>query len=66
MSAVISPPIPNHAAVTHPMQLLIIEDDSVMGKALNQGLTEAGIIAAGSRMVAKRWRSFKQRPTMSC
>jgi two-component system OmpR family response regulator len=24
------------------MQLLIIEDDSVMGKALNQGLTEAG------------------------
>jgi len=42
MSAVISPPIPNHAADTHPMQLLIIEDDSVMGKALNQGLTEAG------------------------
>lgn len=25
-----------------PMQLLIIEDDSVMGKALHQGLTEAG------------------------
>lgn len=42
MTALKSPPIPNHAADTLPMQLLIIEDDSVMGKALNQGLTEAG------------------------
>jgi two-component system, OmpR family, response regulator len=42
MTAVLSPPIPNHLADQVPMQLLIIEDDSVMGKALNQGLSEAG------------------------
>ena len=42
MNALKSPPAPNHSAAPLPMQLLIIEDDSVMGKALNQGLTEAG------------------------
>jgi two-component system OmpR family response regulator len=42
MTALKSPPAPNHSAENLPMQLLIIEDDSVMGKALNQGLSEAG------------------------
>ncbi len=42
MTALKSPPAPTPAAEQLPMQLLIIEDDSVMGKALNQGLTEAG------------------------
>jgi len=37
-----SPAAPLPDAEQLPMQLLIIEDDSVMGKALNQGLTEAG------------------------
>ncbi len=42
MTAVISSPALTPAAEQLPMQLLIIEDDSVMGKALNQGLSEAG------------------------
>ena len=42
MTALKSPPAPNHTSENLPMQLLIIEDDSVMGKALNQGLSEAG------------------------
>lgn len=42
MTVLKSPPATNHTVEHLPMQLLIIEDDSVMGKALNQGLTEAG------------------------
>lgn len=42
MTALKSPPVSSPVAEQPAMQLLIIEDDSVMGKALNQGLTEAG------------------------
>ncbi len=42
MNALKSPPASSPVVEQPAMQLLIIEDDSVMGKALNQGLTEAG------------------------